>query len=315
MSHLRNTAIVSGLGAVLLVTACGPTDPTNTNWNGNNNGNHQIWYDAGTQGDAGTPDNCAEHARFVYVIDSDDTLYRFNPQINNVSAFTEVGPVSCGATLNPNSMSVSRDGFAYALFGSYDDLFGLWSCSGVYRVDMQTGACLGQTSFSCGDAGFSQFGMGFSTTTVGGSVDELFLANSDTASLGKLDVATGAVQSMGTLPNQGGEFTGNSNAELWGFFPYEDPPAIIWVDKANGAALDRFDLPQLPSLSGAMVSAAWAFAFWGGDFYVFYQVDPPDTSTNVWKLDRETGLQLYIPNTGMRIVGAGVSTCAPVVVR
>ena len=157
--------------------------------------------------------------------------------------------------------------------------------------------------------------MGFATITAGGTEDRLYIANSDTASLGTLDVVTGAVQTVGNLANQGGEFTGNSNGELWGFFPYEDPPAIIWVDKDSGAALERFDLPQLPSLAGAITEAAWAFAFWGGDFYVFYQVNPPDTSTNVWKLDREAGLQRYIPNTGMRIVGAGVSTCAPVIVR
>jgi len=301
-------------GLAVFVCACGPTDPNITNWNGNTNWNG-YGYDGGTQGDAGNPSNCAEHAKYVYVIDSDDTLYRFDPRTADMSAFTLVGSVSCGATIGPNSMSVGRDGFAYALFGEYDQIFGTWTCDGLYRVNIETGACLNQTAFQCGSAGFSKFGMGFATLTAGGVEDRLYIANSDTAQLGTLDVVSGAAQALGSLPNQGGEFTGNANGELWGFFPYEDPPAVIQIDKANGASLDRYDLQQLPSLSGTITEAAWAFAFWGGDFYVFYQVNPPDTSTNVWKLDREAGLQLYIPNTGFRIVGAGVSTCAPVIVE
>jgi hypothetical protein len=44
----------------------------------------------------------------------------------------------------------------------------------------------------------------------------------------------------------------------------------------------------------------------------FYQVDGVDVTTNVWKLTTDGNVVKYIPNTGLRIVGAGVSTCAPI---
>jgi hypothetical protein len=56
---------------------------------------------------------------------------------------------------------------------------------------------------------------------------------------------------------------------------------------------------------------AWAFAFWGGDFWIFLQRSQ-DTSTTVYRFVTATQtLSTVIANTGRTIVGAGVSTCAP----
>jgi hypothetical protein len=57
--------------------------------------------------------------------------------------------------------------------------------------------------------------------------------------------------------------------------------------------------------------SAWAFAFWGGDYYIFLEGDADFSGTNVWKMTSTGTVTKYIPDTGMRIVGAGVSTCAP----
>lgn len=302
------------LGLALVLSACGPTPP---NISDNNNNNNTTWplpdgsVNPGTDATVGPA--CAEQAKFVYVVDSDQALYRFDPRIQDVSAFQYVGDVACGSG-QPNSMSVGRDGYAYVLFGDYDPFWGTWSCDGVYKVSIDNGACLGRTAFQCGAGGFEKFGMGFATLGPGSTQDQLYLADSEGTALGTLDLASGAVQVLGQLPNQGGEFTGNANGELWGFFPYEDPPAVLWLDKSNGGVLRRLDLGTLAPI-GSATSAAWAFAFWGGDFYLFYEVDPPDSSTNVYKLGAEGQFGLYIANTGLRIVGAGVSTCAPVIVR
>ncbi len=315
--HVGSLLLVGGACAL---AACGPTGPdedVNENANGNWNQNQNQW----PPGDGGVNHNsdgavgpaCAEHAKYVYVVDDEDTLYRFDPQIQDVSAFTTVGTMSCGSG-QPNSMSVGRDGYAYVLFGDYDPFSGTWTCDGVYKVDIQTAECLGKTPFSCGSGGFEKFGMGFATLGPNTTEDQLYIGNSDSAELGTLDVATGAVQLIGNLPNQGGEFTGNANGELWGFFPYEDPPAVLYLDKSNASVNQRVELDTLPPI-GAYSSAAWAFAFWGGDFFVFYQVDPPDSSTNVYKLAPEGQFGLYIADTGLRVVGAGVSTCAPVIVE
>ena len=59
----------------------------------------------------------------------------------------------------------------------------------------------------------------------------------------------------------------------------------------------------------------WAFAFWGGSFYIFLERDS-DSSTIVWKMDSSTGaVTKAVNNTGRNIVGAGVSTCAPITIN
>ena len=57
----------------------------------------------------------------------------------------------------------------------------------------------------------------------------------------------------------------------------------------------------------------WAFAYFGHAFYIFYSVQPRDTSTNVYRLDYDGTVTVRTPDTGMHIVGAGVSTCAQIV--
>jgi len=60
--------------------------------------------------------------------------------------------------------------------------------------------------------------------------------------------------------------------------------------------------------------SAWAFAFWGGDFYIFLKRDT-DNSTNVWHLTAAGQVSKALNDTGRTIVGAGVSTCAPLMIQ
>lgn len=256
----------------------------------------------------GPSSNCAAETEFVYVLNAANVLYRFDPTVASPAAFTKIGPLGCSAGQGPNSMSVGRDGFAYVLYGA-DNGLGGYKCAGVYRVDITDASCKGQTSFQCGSAGFKKFGMGFTTDAPGGDADSLYIGNSlANPMLGKVDLTSGQVTAVGTLPG-GAEFTGNSNAELWGFFP--DQNAVIQVDKASGGTLASYPLSGLPQ---ATLGYAYAFAFWGGAFYVFYYAEGQDASSNVYKLDPSNGsFGKYISNVGFRIVGAGVSTCAPLV--
>jgi hypothetical protein len=58
---------------------------------------------------------------------------------------------------------------------------------------------------------------------------------------------------------------------------------------------------------------AWAFAFWGGDFWVFL-MKGTETSTTIYQYDAATGTPKGSKAApGRTIVGAGVSTCAPVI--
>ncbi|MEP6864549.1 MAG: hypothetical protein ABJE66_28265 [Deltaproteobacteria bacterium] len=65
---------------------------------------------------------------------------------------------------------------------------------------------------------------------------------------------------------------------------------------------------------------AWAFAFYGGNYYVFLMKDNsggifPETSTTVYEVSPTGQLMSSTPTNTRVIVGAGVSTCAPVVIE
>jgi hypothetical protein len=252
--------------------------------------------------------NCSDAARYVYVIDQNNTLLKFDPSIATPAAFTRVGPMGCRAGQGPNSMAIDRAGRAWVLYGTDNPLSpNQYDCAGVWFVDINNAACLGQSPFQCGSAGFYKFGMGYATDQAGGTTETLYIASLLRPALGRVDGNSGQVTSLGAL-SAGAEFTGNAKGELWGFFP-GNPSRVLQIDKSNAQTLTTFNLPQLPPLGGAY---AFAFAFWGGAFYIFYQVDGVDVTTNVWKLTTDGNVVKYIPNTGLRIVGAGVSTCAPI---
>jgi hypothetical protein len=268
-------------------------------------------FDGGSGASGGAGGGCSTASEFVYVIDENNGFYKFDPTIASPSAFSLIGTLNCSSGGGPNSMDVSREGFAYVLFGEADVWTGQWACRAVHRVDINTAQCLEAIPFGCGSQGFSKFGMGYATDTADTTAEKLYLGNSLAAEFGTLDTTSGAVQLLGDLPNQGPEFTGNAAGELWGFFPYETPPAAIALNKANGSALQTLPLGSLPNIDEGY-SAAWAFAYWGGSFYIFYMVNPPNSSSVVYKLNYDGTVTTHIANTGLVIVGAGVSTCAPI---
>jgi hypothetical protein len=111
-----------------------------------------------------------------------------------------------------------------------------------------------------------------------------------------------------TLKGQSAELTGTGDAKLFGFFTTQ-PVHVAQIDKGTGATPASGD----HALSQVQVPGAWAFSFWGGAFYL-YTSDGTSTST-VTKYDPTTNAvdTSYIPgqDTQFIIVGAGVSTCAP----
>jgi hypothetical protein len=102
------------------------------------------------------------------------------------------------------------------------------------------------------------------------------------------------------------------DARLFGFFT-TSPVQVAEIDKINkpGAILETTKLPAVET------PAAWAFSFRGGDFYLYTAPDPnvdPTRTTNVSRYRPSDGTTdpSYMTNLGFTIVGAGVSTCAPV---
>lgn len=265
----------------------------------------------GARPETSGPPGCATAATFVYALDSDNTLYKFDPKIATKAAFTKIGLVNCGGGTSPNSMAVARDGTAYV------DMMKTSACAGIYKVSILDASCSGATSFKCGTGGYGQFGMGYSTNSAATTDETLFVGDTSgttNAKLATLEPNAGTVGAVGTMSGSGPEFTGNAAGELWAFFAQTSPPSVAQIDKTTGASLKTYKLAALKA-SIIVSPSAWAFAFWGGDYYIFLQGDA-DTSTNVWKFTPSTGTATkYIANTGFRIVGAGVSTCAPLTIQ
>jgi len=255
-----------------------------------------------TDGNNNNSDNCSDNAKLVYVVDENYTLSQFDPV---AKTFHDLGPLSCPASggATPFSMGVDRNAVAWVLYSSGE----------LFRVDTTTLNCT--KSQWASQNGLVQFGMGFSTDIAGGTTDTLFICGgptggpmtSSTSKLATMNVGTFTSQPLGTMTGWP-ELTGTGNAELWGFFPDANAPRVDRIDKANGSATQSFPLPQL-----AGDPSAWAFAFFGGDFYLFL-MKGFELSTTVYQLDGTTGqIKGQMAAGGRTIVGAGVSTCAPVI--
>lgn len=284
------------LACLLAVAAC--SDPKRGDDGGGD--------DQGSNGSNGsngsdTNDGCSDQAKLIYVVDQGNELLTFDPVSKQFSPVGS-GALACTSGAQPFSMGVDRNANAWVL---YDD-------GELFQVDTSTLACT-PTSWSS-PSGLFEFGMGFSTNDVGGDTDTLFIAGGDgpdlepTATLATVDTGSLAASTKGTVSGWP-ELTGNANAELWGWFPDPDSPKVAQLDKSNGSAIKTFPLPQL-----AGDATAWAFAFFGGDYYVFLAKDLESTTT-VYQIDGSNGSIKSTLPTSHLIVGAGVSTCAPVILQ
>jgi hypothetical protein len=257
-------------------------------------------------GDSGPTDDskngCADGTELVYTIDQFNyRLSRFDPQ---TKVFTDLGSLSCPSSMGgtPFSMSIARDGTAWVLYNSGE----------LFRVPITNLAACVKTAWA-GANGLRVFGMGFSTDQAGGSAETLFIGGGTSQmqtsyTLAKMNLANMTATPIG-MQTQLPEMTGTGNAELWGFMPDASNARVVKFDKTNGAALVTY---MQPPLAGTMT--AYAFAHWGGDFWVFLMKNG-ETATKVYQIDGMTGaIESTTPTTGRTIVGAGVSTCAPVVI-
>lgn len=259
--------------------------------------------------------SCGENADLVYLVDQDFRLLSFDPK-DNKNTLKVIGNLNCpagpsydGGSATPFSMSVDRDATAWVLYNSGE----------IFKVSTKDASCT-PSGFMRSQEGFETFGMGFVSDTPGSDQETLFITggshlNPGKGSLGSIDKATLKVTRHGVLPTTeyGPELTGTGKAELWSYFPGSMNTFVATLDKSTGMPTMQWPMPPL---SGSV--RAWAFAHWGGRFYLFVSV-----------LDFMTGMTnsqvlLFTPDDGMVttilsnlpyiIVGAGVSTCAPLVI-
>jgi hypothetical protein len=252
--------------------------------------------DGGTEG-GNKPAGCAAEATFVYVLSSDKGLYSFEP---GSLAFRSIGKINCPSQgdTGPNSMAVDRNGIAWV---NYQD-------GSLFRVDVRNAKCEA-TSYDKTQLGWNRMGMAFVSDNKGSEQETLFVngLGVNNGGLGKIDTKTFRLARVsdfkGDLRGQEGELTGTGDARLYGFFQ-TSPAVLAEIDRGNGSTLERADL------KGVSAGTAYAFSFWGGDFWFYTAGDGQNSKVTRYRTQSNTA-DVVVQNTGFRIVGAGVSTCAP----
>jgi len=254
-------------------------------------------------------------ATLIYVVTTQNDLWSFYPPS---LAFSRIGHIDCPSTGTPFSMAVDQSGIAYVV---YND-------GNLFRVSTATAHCQA-TPFAVDQEEFQTFGMGYSQNP-SGTGETLYVASDEDpdsgipSRLGLIDTTAFALHTVGPFQPQlaNAELTGTGAGDLFAFYALDSSPnasggsgppsAIGQIDKANGRLLGQ------TVLSSVAQGCAWAFAFWGGDFYEF--VAPPGAGQTcgglvfsvVWRYRPSDGTLVEI-DKGFKetIVGAGVSTCAP----
>jgi hypothetical protein len=275
----------------------------------------------------------ADGVDLIYVIDEAHDLLSFDPRnlTSPSAAFKLIGQPQCTpgpvlsswatqsgeTTANPFSMAIDRNADAWVLYTSGE----------IFKVKTADGSCLGNTGYTVQQNGMDLFGMGFVTDTAGSNSEKLYLGGGDVTAApgGKLAILDPMNPTSATIPPGAGlptdgelspELTGTGAAELFGFFPGVSTAFVEQLDKATGAAIgSKWNIAG--GLGGTV--RAWAFAQWGGYFYIFVTTDDGTGTLNstVRRINRMTKQYETVPgftNLPYTIVGAGVSTCAPVVI-
>jgi hypothetical protein len=254
-------------------------------------------------------------------VDDANNFYSFDPRLLPNDPFRTIGVLNCagagnalpgfdplGGPATPFSMSVDRNAQAWVLYSS----------GRIFNVSTANASCT-PTNFQVGQNGFELFGMGFVSNSAGSNDETLYISGGAASSqsggnLGSINTANLTVTNIGPLTNTAEyqpELTGTGDAELYGYYPGTNS-FVGRIDKGSGQNAQSW---PLPGLTGTV--RAWAFAHWGGEYYIFITTSDLFSDTaNVLKLNTGTGMVTTArANTGHIIVGAGVSTCAPVVVE
>lgn len=249
---------------------------------------------------------CVDDNDDIYLLSDVGSIWSFDPQNLEFEFITDV---ICGGMTDTFSMGVSRKGRAWIQYFTGD----------LYTVDLK------DPGSPCKDPGFvndhplfPNFGMAFVANSINDPCDKLYahsgiapdVIGPGSGALGVIDPQTITLSQVASIDYGWGELAGTGDGRLFAF-EGTAPPVLTQYDKDTGAVLDAWPLPSLPSPD------AFAFAYWGGFFYLFTEPDPPTgysmvTLYDFYDLNGEgMVLSTLIPQAPIRVVGAGVSTCAP----
>lgn len=280
-------------------------------------------------GTGGSAPLCADNVRpiFVLVQTTPPVIYSFDPF---TLTFAPVQPVECPNTDGwaVSSMAVDREYHAWIEWGAPATGPTDPYVKRLDRLDLATGACEpGYAETPMVEEWGSPLGMAFVSDSNGSSAEHLYFADPSTrtypiAGGGPLGPYYVFKPGEGTTFS-GVELTGTGAGRLfmmimnwtpeWSHPCTANDPCLPTVhigevDKASGSAITNEEVIDIPAFG--ISPGGFAFAHWGGKLWVF---ESPDFGpTKVYSYDPETGATALEKSDGPdAVVGAGVSTCAP----
>ncbi len=242
---------------------------------------------------------CVEASQWIYTVDTSATLSRFDP---TTLTFTPIGTLNCNDTAGTFSMAVDQNAVAWV---EYID-------GQLFQVDTTNANCQ-PSGFQVGQHGIKEFGMGFVYDPTTGA-DTLYVAGGPTYNPPLTTTSTLATIAFPSLVLTPGpqlafdpELAGTGDGQLWGYaFGLTSSTGVstlAQIDPTTGSFLQRYtyqplDVGRTPNV---------AMKFWGGSFWIFL-------GTSVFQVDRNhpNTVITALGGTAPAVVGAGVSTCAPV---
>ncbi len=283
-------------------TVTGETGPGETDGTG----------DTGETGETGVVDACPCPDLVVglddgiFVLSKTAVLWKYFPGKNEMQM---LGVVDCGLPPSTFSMGVDREGFAWVQFSDKQ----------IRKVDITKVSECSDPGFVPGQDNVGNFGMAFVSNSADDPCDRLhgnhynFKPEGDkVAEFFSVDPDTLKLVQLGKSDYGLAEVTGTGDGRAF-LFAGPDPSQLVEVDKATGATESVLLLP------GVKTGGGFAFAFFAGDFYLFTDAES-DGSSEVTHVDFDDSdkngkqdIKVVLEDVPLRIVGAGVSTCAPIV--
>lgn len=252
--------------------------------------------------------DCKPNAELIFLWGVSGNLWMYNPAKSGDEAFKKLGKPDCptGPGQYAFSMGVDRQANAWLTVRPSGKMF---------KVDTLNNNACEQSKFKPGTKGFTLFGMAFVEHPNDGQCEQLYMHSLEgdeakqgpkVGKLGVFNPETEETKLISRINYSGGELTGTRDGRLFAFAGL--PGRLLEYDPKTGAVKKETPLGNLE------LGAAFAFAFWGGDFYFF--TDSPSSllsKSKVTKLDYDGdgSLTTVIETAPLRVAGAGVSICAP----
>jgi hypothetical protein len=259
---------------------------------------------------------CVGTGEGIYLLSDTGVLWTFDP---DTLEFEELGAVECPTTGWPTAMAVDRQGGALLAYVVDPVGAGVPPTIETFAIELgDPSACEAAVLPLPDDRMLA--GTGYASASAADPCDDLYLfarsAVDDapgTSAIARVDDDGNWVE-LGAAPWMSAQLSGTGDGRLFAFaFAAGDEgnfgeASLVELDKNDAAVVEAVDVPQ------GSDGDSMAFAFWGGDAW-FFTDGWHDTSV-VRRLDHDGsdggGTSVVVDETPMRIMGAGVSTCAPI---